>query len=78
VNESQHSPCALSVLGVGGYFGGHHGACRSLCCMIGGRPFVDAVIAKGLFLDTVQIPGDGPRRSVTELSAGATMVCCSV
>jgi len=78
VNESQAFP-RVAVVGagaVGGYFGGIMARAGASVVMIGRQAFVDAVTAKGLFLDTVQFQETVRVEASTELSAvrGAEIV----
>jgi len=78
VNESQAFP-RVAVVGagaVGGYFGGVMARAGASVVMIGRQAFVDAVTAKGLFLDTVQFQETVRVEASTELSAvrGAEIV----
>jgi 2-dehydropantoate 2-reductase len=71
VNETQASP-RVAVVGagaVGGYFGGVMARAGASVVMIGRPAFVDAVTAKGLFLDTVQFQETVRVEASTELSA---------
>jgi 2-dehydropantoate 2-reductase len=78
VTESQAWP-RVAVVGagaVGGYFGGIMARSGASVVMIGRQAFVDAVTAKGLFLDTAQFQGTVRVEASTELSAvrGAEIV----
>jgi 2-dehydropantoate 2-reductase len=61
---------------VGGYFGGLMARSGASVVMIGRRPFVDAVNAKGLYLETLQFEETVRVEASTELSAvrGAEIV----
>ncbi len=78
MTESQAWP-RVAVVGagaVGGYFGGVMARSGASVVMIGRQAFVDAVTAKGLFLDTTQFQGTVRVEASTELSAvrGAEIV----